>query len=103
MAERIVVYWRDIPAQVIVRQGRSAAKRELPPRFAEAIDRAAMRAGLTGTESYLEAWRRGTPTPCGGELDLEATMAVADLEQSYPPERLKRLIESAGRDGTEPV
>jgi hypothetical protein len=103
MAERIVVYWRDIPAQVIVRQGRSAAKRELPPRFAEAIDRAAMRAGLTGTESYLEAWRRGPPTPCGADLDREVTAAVADLEQSYPSERLRRLVESAGRDGAEPV
>ena len=46
MAQRIIVYWRDIPAQVIVRQGRTSEKRELPERFIQAIDRAAMRAGL---------------------------------------------------------
>ena len=45
MAELIVVYWRDIPAQVIVKAGGKTAKRELPERFEQAIDRAAMRAG----------------------------------------------------------
>jgi hypothetical protein len=45
MASLIVLFWRDIPAQVIVRAGRQSAKRELPLRFTEAIDRAAMRAG----------------------------------------------------------
>ena len=39
LAERIIVYWRDIPAQVIVKAGRrSVAKRELPVRFMQAID-----------------------------------------------------------------
>ncbi|TJW83977.1 MAG: hypothetical protein E5X43_21975, partial [Mesorhizobium sp.] len=43
MADLIVVYWRDIPAQVIVKKGRQNAKRELPLRFTEAIDMSAMR------------------------------------------------------------
>ena len=33
MAQLIIVYWRDMPAQVIVKQGRTSAKRELPERF----------------------------------------------------------------------
>ena len=33
MADLIIVYWRDIPAQVIVKKGRQNAKRELPLRF----------------------------------------------------------------------
>ena len=44
MAQLIVVYWRDIPAQVIVKRGRVTAKRQLTERFEKAIDRAAMRA-----------------------------------------------------------
>ena len=36
MAQITVVYWRDIPAQVIVKQGRTAAKRQLPERFEQA-------------------------------------------------------------------
>ena len=45
MADLIIVYWRDIPAQVIVKKGRQNAKRELQLRFTEAIDMAAMRSG----------------------------------------------------------
>ena len=37
-ANLIIVYWRDIPAQVIVKKGRTSAKRELTLRFTEAID-----------------------------------------------------------------
>ena len=45
MPEVTVVYWRDIPAQVIVGNGRRAAKMPMPERFETAIDRCAMRAG----------------------------------------------------------
>ena len=73
MAEKVVVYWRDIPAQVIVKAGRKTAKRQLPERFEQAIDRAAMRAKLTGTDAYLEQWRRADPVPCGDDLEAEAS------------------------------
>jgi len=33
MAQRMIAFWRDIPAHVIVRQGRASGKRELPERF----------------------------------------------------------------------
>ena len=53
MAQLTVVYWRDIPAQVIVKQGRQVAKRQLTERFEKAIDRAAMRAKLRDTDCLL--------------------------------------------------
>ena len=96
MADRIIVYWRDIPAQVIVKAGRRSAKRQLPERFEQAIDRAAMRAGLTGTDAYLEQWRRAAPVPCGDDLEAEADAEVASLERSYPPERLRELVARGG-------
>ncbi|MGH6915115.1 MAG: virulence factor, partial [Geminicoccales bacterium] len=58
MAGLVIVSWRDIPAQVIVKAGRRSARRPLPDRFQEAIDRAAMRAGLRDTDAYLGEWRR---------------------------------------------
>ena len=58
MAKLICIFWRDIPAQVVGREGRKSFKRELAPRFAEAIDRAAMRAGRGSSDAYLEDWRR---------------------------------------------
>ena len=52
------VFWRDIPAQVIVGKGRSASKAVLPERFEQAIDRCAMKIGAKDAEAYLAEWRR---------------------------------------------
>jgi len=99
MAELIVVRWRDIPAQVIVRQGRRTAKRQLSERFEKAIDRAAMRAGLRDTDSYLGEWHRAEPEACGDDLEAEATAAAARIEADYDDARLVRLIAAGGREG----
>ena len=68
MAEYQILYWRDLPAQFRVYDGGRARSFKLPDAFQERIDRAAMEAGLTGTEAYLEQWhwserssRAGTP------------------------------------------
>ena len=72
MASLIILYWRDIPSQVIVKAGRSSAKRELSERFIRAIDAAAMHAGARSDDAYLSEWRRSQPTPCGDDLEQEA-------------------------------
>ena len=100
MADRIVVYWRDIPAQVIVKAGRkSVAKRELPERFVQAIDACAMRVGAKDTDSYLAEWRRGAPEPCGDDLEAEADAALARLENEYGRDRLRQLVDNGGWKG----
>ncbi len=92
-----IVWWRDIPAQIIVRAGRSTAKRELPKRFIEAIDRAAMRAGLAATDDYLEQWRRTGPEACGDDLEAEADRTAAALDARFTPEVLRSLADNGGR------
>jgi Virulence factor len=96
MAQLTVVYWRHIPAQVIVKQGRQAAKRQLPERFEKAIDRAAMRANLRDTDSYLAEWRRADPVSCGDDLEAEAAAAAARLDSDFTEERLNRLVMNGG-------
>jgi hypothetical protein len=98
MAELTIVYWRDIPAQVIVRAGRRSAKRALPERFQEAIDRAAMRAKLSGTDAYLSGWRRAPAGPCGDDLEAEAESAALRLDQTYPDDRLRALVAAGGAE-----
>jgi hypothetical protein len=98
MAELTIIYWRDIPAQVIAREGRRTAKRELPQRFTEAIDMAAMRSGARDDQSYLDEWRRGEPTPCGADLEGAADAAVSRLDAEYDGARLARLVDSGGRE-----
>ena len=96
MAQLIVVYWRDIPAQVIVKRGRATAKRQLAERFEQAIDRAAMRANLRDTDSYLGEWRRAAPVDCGDDLEAEAATAALRLEADYDDARLKQLVDNGG-------
>ena len=98
MASLSIVYWRDIPSQVIVRQGRRSARRELPERFISAIDAAAMRAGAASTDAYLADWRRGEPAACGDDIEAEADAAAARLEAEYDKQRLARLLASQGRE-----
>ena len=96
MAELIIVSWRDIPAQVIVRQGRKAERRELPEHFIQAVDRAAMTAGLKDSDSYLNEWKRSAPVVVGEDLAAEADKAVAEILARYPKERLVVLAQAGG-------
>ena len=98
MAQLTVVYWRDIPALVIAKAGRRNAKIQLSERFEKAIDRAAMRAKLTGTDAYLEHWRRGAPAECGDDLEAEAHAAARRLENDYDDARLAALVAAGGLD-----
>ncbi|TDL83729.1 hypothetical protein E2L08_03570 [Palleronia sediminis] len=97
MADVTIVYWRDIPAQVIVGKGRRAAKRALPERFEQAIDRAAMKSGARGDADYLAEWRRAEPYSVDGSDDEVAAAEAARLDGEYDTARLKALIENGGR------
>lgn len=95
-----VVYWRDIPAQVVARTGgarRGTVRRALSGRFQEAIDRAAMRAGLAGSDDYLGQWRRGEPIPAGRDLEAEADALARRIEAEFTDEVLDTLAAAGGR------
>jgi hypothetical protein len=94
----IVISWRDIPAQVIVKRGRESAKVQLSHRFQEAVDRAAMRAGKGSSDAYLADWARSAPRPCGDDLQAEASAEAARLESKFTDEDLERLVRSKGVD-----
>ena len=68
----VTIFWRDIPAQVLVKKGRSKAKRQLPQRFQVAIDRAAMRAGKGGSDAYMNEWRRENLEVTGDDPEMLA-------------------------------
>ena len=95
MAKLISIYWRDIPAQVVGRAGRNNFKKELEPRFAQAIDRAAMRAGRGSSDAYLEDWRRETEI-VEGDIEALVTERVARLESAFNAERLEAVVKAGG-------
>jgi hypothetical protein len=96
MASLIIISWRDIPAQVIVKRGRETAKVQLSGRFQEAVDRAAMRAGKGSSNAYLADWKRSEPKPCGEDLAAEAATEAARLEAAFSDADLEALIRAKG-------
>ena len=97
MSSRLeVIYWRDIPAQVMARQGRSVHRVELSPRFQVAIDQAATRAGKTGDDDYLAEWHKER-TAGNEDPEAAATKEAARLETAFPDELLARYVRNGGR------
>ena len=98
MPDVTIVYWRDIPAQVIVGKGRRGAKKQLSERFEQAIDMAAMRVGARDTDSYLAEWRKAAPVEMDGAPGEIVEAEAARLEAEYDADRLKALIKNEGRN-----
>jgi hypothetical protein len=96
MPELTIVYWRDIPAQVIVGKGRRGSKAPLSERFEQAIDRAAMKVGAAETDAYLAEWRKVSSGMVEGDPDEAARDTAAKIEAEYDTNRLKQLIENDG-------
>ncbi len=96
MADVTIVYWRDIPAQVIVGKGRRGSKRQLEERFEQAIDRAAMKVNAKDSDAYLAEWRKAAPYALDGDAGEIAEAEAQRLETEYDQDRLKALIANDG-------
>lgn len=89
-----VIWWHDIPTQVLVRDGDQTVKAELPSRFQHAVDRAAMGGGRAGSDSYSQGWTK-SERPCSADLQAELDAEVAELDQRFPAAELERIIAAA--------
>ena len=96
MADVTIVYWRDMPAQVIVGRGRRGVKLPLPERFEQAIDRAAMKSGAAESDAYMDGFRKADPIPVDGSDQEAAEATVAKIDTDYDLERIKTLIANDG-------
>lgn len=97
MPKVVTIYWRDIPSQVTVQEGRKRAKKLLPARFQEAIDRAAMRAKKSDADAYLEDWERKN-TRAEGDIDEILAEVTTKIEAEYDDERLGKILRNKGID-----
>lgn len=83
MAKFQIMYWHDIPMQVRAGERRDRVSIELPQRFQEAVDKAAMEAGLTGTDGYLDGFRWSDPADRDGTPQEVATAVSVELNAQY--------------------
>jgi hypothetical protein len=95
MASLITIWWRDIPMQVIAREGRRTEKRVLDKRFQIAVDKAAMKAGKKSYGDYIEEMRRDE-RPCDGDIEAAANAEAARLDAVYTKEVLRERVASGG-------
>lgn len=96
-----VIYWRDIPAQVVAKDGRRSSKVVLHPRFQVAIDRAAVKAGRREMDAYIAEWRK-EQRRCADDLETIAHAEADRLEAHYTRDVLTRLVEAGGVDELKP-
>lgn len=97
MPDVTIVFWRDIPAQVIVGKGRRGSKVQLEERFEQAIDRVAMKVGAKDADAYLADWRKAEPYSVEGEAEQVAKAEAARLQDEYDHDRIKALIANDGK------
>lgn len=96
MPDVTIVYWRDIPAQVIVGKGRRGAKRQLEERFEQSIDRAAKVGGCEDSDAYLAEWRKAAPYTVEGDQNEIAEAEAQRLEAEFDKDTLIKLINNGG-------
>ena len=92
-----VIWWRDIPAQVIAKDGRRSSKIVLHPRFQVAIDRAAVKSNRREMNAYIAEWRK-EQRRCGDDLEAAAREEADRLEARYTKEVLNALVATGGED-----
>jgi hypothetical protein len=93
--ELVVIYWRDIPAQVNAQEGRDRHQVVLGGKFQRAIDRAKRKAGIYTADEDVAQWRRES-RPIEGELASEAQTVADSIEHEYRRDRLGLLAYYGG-------
>ena len=95
MPDLTIVYWRDIPAQLIIGTGRKAIKQKLSDKYEKAIDRCAMKVGAKDSEAYLQDWRKKN-IPLLSHGDDAIKKEALKIEQEYSDRKLMSLIKNNG-------
>lgn len=93
--ELIIIYWRDIPAQVNAQEGRERHQVVLGGKFQRAIDRAKRKAKIYTADEEVAQWRRES-RPIEGDLAAEAQTVADALDVEYRSDRLGLLAYYGG-------
>lgn len=94
MATVQVLYWHDIPVQVRASAGRERRSVSLSDRFQEAVDRAAMIAGLIDSDDYTDLYAWSDPQEREGSPQEVAQAVAAELEAQYAEIDFRATAES---------
>lgn len=97
MSQLKIVYWHDIPGQVVARQGRRNVRYRLSARFSDAIERASYRVKKQGADALFDPWH-AVDQAFEGDVYAQAQTLVDELERTYDSLVLDRLVRASGVD-----
>jgi hypothetical protein len=80
MATYRVLYWQEIPTQVVATDDEGEARLPMPPKFFERIDELALARGLSNGDDYLAQWNWGDDVDRAGSAQDVAQAVVSELE-----------------------
>ena len=100
MAQLKIVYWHDIPGQVVFKEGRRNTRLRLPARFMKAIERAAYRLKKQNQDAWFDPWHDVAQTIEGNDVRGQAERLIRQLEVDYSDAVLDQLIRASGKDET---
>lgn len=102
MSQLKIVYWHDIPGQVVARKGRKNVRYRLSSRFSDAIERASYRVKKQGEDGLFAPWH-SVDQAYSGDVIEQAQQLVQQLEHRYDDAVLDRLIRASGFDRSQSV
>lgn len=79
---------------VVAREGSETVKVQLSSKFQEAIDEAAMQAGASDADAYLDGWKRSEWTSAEGSPSEVAENVSREIEEHHTDEQLAQLIDA---------
>jgi hypothetical protein len=91
-----IVFWRDIPVHVKVRDGQTRLSKPLSGRFQETVHRAAYRAKAISGSAYMSEWKPSAWQERQETPEHVLMVVTAELETSYSDERLDELARNKG-------
>ena len=103
MATHQILYWKDVPAQVRVFEGKKRISRPMPDRFQTEIDRIAMKEGLAGSDEYLDSWSWGSYNNISGTAKEAALSAAEHFNRQFPLDFVARIKKLHGSDIRDPT
>jgi len=97
VAKLKIVYWNDIPGQIVIREGGRSTRLRLSPRFMKAIERATYRLKKKDKNAVFDPWH-AVDQPFKGDVREQAKILVIQLEEQYSEAILDILIRASGKD-----
>ncbi len=97
MANYKILYWHGIPSQVRATDEDGRVGKQLPARFQETIDDAAMALGLFGSEEYTDGFQWGEEIDRAGSAQEVADAVVAELDAKFQRIDWRATVNTLGK------